>query len=336
MSTARVLPFVVLSPLVSHRTGTRVRSTLRPDSPSEIIARRHLSNDAVTPPEPQPVAPPSSVSYEQTYVEHAGLIEGVLTLICRRHRLAGMEADDFRSIARLKLVDNDYEVLRKFEGRSSLRTYLTIVLDRVFLDYRNAQWGKWRPSAEAQRQGPVALRLEQLLSRDGYTFDESVEILRTQYRVRESRDTLYQIASRLPLRASRKAHGEEAIRHIEDPAPPPDVTVARQQLRPRAVAARAALERAISRLDSEERLIVRLRFVNGLGIVDIARSLGVEQRPLYRRVEQILARLRRSLETDGFGADEAGALVGETWSDLAGPQILKTNFGKSRVRPSMQ
>jgi RNA polymerase sigma factor for flagellar operon FliA len=275
------------------------------------------------------------VSYERTYVEHAELIEGVLTLICRRHRLVGMEADDFRSIARLKLVDNDYEVLRKFQGRSSLRTYLTIVLDRVFLDYRNAQWGKWRPSAEAQRLGAVALRLEQLMGRDGFTFDEAVEMLRTQLGARESRDTLYDIALRLPVRLSRKPQGEEAIGHIEDPSPSPDLLVEREELRPHAVVARAALDRAISALDPQERLIIRMRFVNGLGVVDIARALNLEQRPLYRRVDQILQRLRQSLEAEGVNAQAVAALMSESWSDLAGPQILKTNFGKTHARPSM-
>ncbi len=275
------------------------------------------------------------MSYEQTYVEHAQLIEGVLTLICRRHRLTGVEADDFRSLARLKLVDNDYEVLRKFEGRSSLRTYLTIVLERVFLDYRNAQWGKWRPSAEAQRQGPVALRLEQLMGRDGFTFDEAVEILRSQYGVREPRDTLYAIAVRLPVRISRKAQGEEILGYLEDPAASADVLVERQELRPQAVAARAALERAISALDVQDRLIVRLKFVNGLGVVDIARSLQLEQRPLYRRVDQILGRMKASLEAQGITAQTAAALLAETWSDLASPQILETNFGKPHPRPSM-
>jgi RNA polymerase sigma factor for flagellar operon FliA len=280
-------------------------------------------------------ASPSSVSYERTYVDHAELIEGVLTLICRRHRLVDMEADDFRSIARLKLVDNDYEVLRKFQGRSSLRTYLTIVLDRVFLDYRNAQWGKWRPSAEAQRLGPVALRLEQLMARDGFTFDEAVEMLRTQSGARESRDVLYDMASRLPVRMSRKPQGEEAIAHIEDPAPSPDTLVQREELRPSAVIARAALDRAISALAPQERLIIRLRFGNGLGVVDIARTLKLEQRPLYRRLDQILKSLRQQLEAEGVNAQMVASLLSETWSDLAAPQILKTNFGKTQARPSM-
>jgi RNA polymerase sigma factor (sigma-70 family) len=337
MSTARVVPFVLSSPTVSSGEGTSVRSRLRTAVRSGIIPRHHSPADTAgnLPGATQAGAPTSSVNYERFYVEHAELIEGVLTLICRRHRLVGMEADDFRSIARIKLVDNDYEVLRKFQGRSSLRTYLTIVLDRAFLDYRNAQWGKWRPSAEAQRLGPVALRLEQLIGRDGFTFDEAVEMLRTQLGVRESRDTLYDMASRLPVRMSRKPQGEEAIGHVEDPAPSPDALVQREELRPQAVIARAALDRAISALEAQERLIVRLRFVNGLGIVDIARTLQLEQRPLYRRLDQILTRLRHSLEADGVNAQAVAALLSETWSDLAGPQILKTNFGKAHARPSM-
>lgn len=337
MSTARVVPFVLSSPTVSSGEGTSVRSRLRTSVRSGIIAAHHPSADTTgnLPGATLAGAPSSSVSYERFYVEHAELIEGVLTLICRRHRLVGMEADDFRSIARLKLVDNDYEVLRKFQGRSSLRTYLTIVLDRAFLDYRNAQWGKWRPSAEAQRLGPVGLRLEQLMGRDGFTFDEAVEMLRTQHAVRESRDALYEMASRLPVRLSRKPQGEEAIGHLEDPAPSPDALVEREELRPRAAMARAALDRAITALEPQERLIVRLRFVNGLGVVDIARTLQLEQRPLYRRLEQILTRLRLSLEADGVNAQAVAALFSENWSDLAGPQILKTNFGKTHVRPSM-
>ena len=40
-------------------------------------------------------------------------------------------------------------VLRKFEVRSSLRTYLTVVVNRMYIDGRVKQWGKWRPSAIA-------------------------------------------------------------------------------------------------------------------------------------------------------------------------------------------
>ena len=40
-------------------------------------------------------------------------------------------------------------------------------------DWRNARWGKWRPSAEARRQGALATHLERLMRRDGLTFEEA-------------------------------------------------------------------------------------------------------------------------------------------------------------------
>lgn len=256
------------------------------------------------------------MSHDRTYIEHYDLIDGVITQICRRHRLAGVEADDFRASAHLKLIENDYEVFRKFQGRSSLRTYLTVVLQRVFLDYRIGQWGKWRPSMEASRRGPVAIRLEQLLVRDGFSFDEAVEILRARHGVAESREALARIAERLPVRVNRKLQGEKAMSDVPDPAVLPDEAAAREELRPHAVRARIALDEAMATLEPQDRLIVRLRFENGLGIADIARTLALPQRPLYRRLEQILARLRRHLEHT-VGGSSARALLDEAWSDLA-------------------
>src|SRR6202008_4136539 len=101
--------------------------------------------------------------------------------IARRHQLSADEADELGSSVRLKLVENDYEVLRKFEGRSQLRTYLTTVVKRHFLDDRNARWGKWRPSAQARRLGPVAVLLDQFLTRDRLPFEEAVQAIEARH-----------------------------------------------------------------------------------------------------------------------------------------------------------
>lgn len=62
----------------------------------------------------------------------------------------------------------------------------------------------------------------------------------------------------------------------------------------------AALEGALARLDAGDRLILRLRFEEGLSVPEIARFLG-EASPfrLYRRIEKILAGVRKALETAG-------------------------------------
>jgi hypothetical protein len=54
----------------------------------------------------------------------------------------------------LKLIENDYRILRSFEGLASLGTYLTTVIARLFLDFQIHEWGRWRPSAAATRLGP--------------------------------------------------------------------------------------------------------------------------------------------------------------------------------------
>jgi hypothetical protein len=117
------------------------------------------------------------VAPDDPYSAHTALIEAVLSGSCRSHRLAPDHADEFRSWARLRLLDDDQAILRKFGGRSTLRTFLVTVIERLFLDWRNHEWGKWRPSSEARRLGQVAIELERLVLRDHTPFSEAVSLL---------------------------------------------------------------------------------------------------------------------------------------------------------------
>jgi|SRR5438876_9252438 len=86
---------------------------------------------------------------EAVFLSQLDLIERVIAFVCARQHVASTDADDFSSFVKLKFVENDYALLAKFEGRSSLRTFLTVVIQRLFLDHRITAWGKWRPSATA-------------------------------------------------------------------------------------------------------------------------------------------------------------------------------------------
>ena len=94
---------------------------------------------------------PVALAGEALFLSQLDVIERVISFVCVRHHLPGSDADDFGSHVKLRLIESDYAILKKFEGRSSLRTYLTVVIQRLFLDYRISAWGKWRPSAEAKR-----------------------------------------------------------------------------------------------------------------------------------------------------------------------------------------
>ena len=69
---------------------------------------------------------------ERQFLEHLAVIDQVVQFIGRRHRLPADAIEELQSAVHLKMIDNDYEVLRKFEGRSSIRTYLTAVVQRTF------------------------------------------------------------------------------------------------------------------------------------------------------------------------------------------------------------
>src|SRR5262245_17632488 len=120
---------------------------------------------------------------DQLFLKSLPAIDGAVTYVCRRHRLSADEADDFSSEVRVHFIERNYEPLRRFEGRSTLRTYLITVVNHLFLDYRNRLWGKWRPSAEASRIGPVAIQFERLVIRDGWSVEQAKELLLTNHRV---------------------------------------------------------------------------------------------------------------------------------------------------------
>ncbi len=243
---------------------------------------------------------PRAESGEALFLTQLDLVERVIAYVCSRHHLAAADADDFGSFVKLKFVEDDYAVLAKFQGRSSLRTYLTVVIQRLFLDFRNSAWGKWRPSAEAKRAGPLAVMLEQLLVRDGYAFEEACELLRTNHQVLENRAELERLAARLPVRARRQFEGDETLANVPSPDRSPDDAVADQDRQTTATRVSGVLKTLMSRLDARDRLVLVLRFEDGRTVAEIAGLLRLDQKPLYRRVERLLAELRRGLEAAGI------------------------------------
>jgi RNA polymerase sigma factor for flagellar operon FliA len=241
------------------------------------------------------------------------LIERLLRSVCRRNAFPPDESEEFASWAKLRLIDDDYAVFRKFEGRASLPTYLTTVIVNLFRDYRIHRWGKWRPSAEAKRLGTLAIQLETLVARDGRTLAEAIAVLRTSFGVTRPAAELEQLAARLPERIRRRQEGDEALAVVAAA----DATAERLvdgERRATAARAEATVTRALAELDADERLVLKLRFADGLAIVDIARLLGVPAKPLYGRIERTLAAVRRTLEGDGLEASSVLGLLG--WSGL--------------------
>ena len=72
----------------------------------------------------------------------------------RRSGLPEHEAEELRSWALFKLVEDDYRILARWEGRSKLSSYLTVVLVNLMRDYRIHVWGSGdRPRRPAAGRG---------------------------------------------------------------------------------------------------------------------------------------------------------------------------------------
>jgi len=249
---------------------------------------------------------PEPGSGESLFLSQLDTIERALAFISSRYRLSAEDREEFASYAKLKLIEDDYAVLRKFQGRSSARTYLAIVLGRLYLDFRTQQWGRWRPSAEATRQGPVAVLFERLTIRDGHGFDDACELMRAQHGVDMTREELSALASRLPARVKRRFDTVDALVDMPADGADADQDVAEREREAAAARVSAALRQALAGVDAQDRLILAMRFEDGRTVADIAATLRLDQRSLYTRVNRLLAQLRDALESAGV---DAGAVV---------------------------
>lgn len=256
----------------------------------------------------------------EVYLANRELIDDAIAAVCRRRRLPPDQAEEFAADARLHLIKDDYAVLRAFQERSSFRTFLFAVLSHLFLDWRNARWGKWRASAEAKRLGPVAVRLETLTVRDRLSFEEACETLRSNYGVTNSRAELDALAMRFPHRARRTFTSDDGLDAVAAADGAADDAVVQAEAASTAARARAALRDIMSELPSQDRLILQMRYTDGRRIQDIARLLALDPKPLYRRLERVLVDLRRGLESRGVTAAESLEAI-EHEGFLADPEV---------------
>lgn len=248
---------------------------------------------------------------EALFLSQLGWIERVVASVSRRNGLARDDAADFASWTTLRLIEDDYAVLRKFRGESALTTYLTVVIAMLFRDYRTHRWGRWRPSAAARRRGPLAVRLETLVYRDGLSVAQAAELLRTAGQTGLSDRQLGGLLAELPARRPGRPMQVDPGTLADPPAPEhADDLVVAGELED----ARKAIDVQLERLPPDEQLMLRMRYWEGMTVVEIARGLGLAPKPLYRRLEHALADLRRFLEESGLSRDRARAALSE-WTN---------------------
>jgi RNA polymerase sigma factor for flagellar operon FliA len=249
------------------------------------------------------------VDYERLLIDHLDLIDQIVRTTGRRRHLSAAEREDFASLVRVRLIDDNYAILRKFQNRSSLWTYLAAVIERLSLDFCAEKWGRWRPSAMAERLGPAAVLLERLVTRDLHTVEEAFELLRTQHGVELSDAELRKIWAQLPVRVRNSEVPEEAAAAVHSPEAS-DAAIEDAQRRKDVERLQAVLDTAFAGIPAQDRVLIALRFDAGLSMVEISKLLNSSVPTLHRKLDKGIKHLRAALTQSGFDPLEVSNLIG--------------------------
>jgi RNA polymerase sigma factor (sigma-70 family) len=173
--------------------------------------------------------------------------------------------------------------------------------------------------------GPLAVRLDTLLHRDGLTLDEACASAPP-----EDRAEMQRLALKLPPRVRRRMGDEEELATVAAGDGSPEAGLIERERATAAERLEEALEGALGQLDDEDRLLVQLRLQQGLTLVSVARAFGVDARTLYRRWENLLRKLRTALEQRGYDVSQVswvleagGAVASEAGSRRPGPSSIE-------------
>lgn len=243
---------------------------------------------------------------EAIFIENLAWIDKMAFTVCRLNGLLGADAEDFTSWTKIRLMENDFAVLRKFRGESDIHTYFAVVIARYFQAFSRERRGLWRTSAAAKQLGPPAPALELLVRRDGYTVAQAGEKLRSSGQTTLTDIELARLLGKLPDRLPLRPVEVEANQALEDVASPlsSDENMISEVERANHSRITEALENAMDQLSVEDRAIALMYFVDGLTVAQVARALDLEQKPLYRRISKVRERLREYLESEGVSAAE--------------------------------
>jgi RNA polymerase sigma factor (sigma-70 family) len=249
------------------------------------------------------------VDYQRLLLDHLDLVDQIVRTIGRRRHLSSTEREDFASFVNLRLVEDNYAILRKFQHRSTLWTYLVTVIEHLSLDFTAQRWGRWRPSAMANRLGPVAVLLERLVTRDSHTVEEAMEIVRTNHDVASSYAELRSIWDQLPVRVRTTEVGEEAAAAVSGGENSESIIEDADRRRDVARLQRV-LAAAFGQIAAQDRVVIALRFDQDLSIAEIAKLTGSSVPTLHRRLEKSVKQLRLALTSAGFDPREIVNLIG--------------------------
>ena len=184
------------------------------------------------------------------------------------------------------------------------------------MDCRNSEWGRWRPSKPAKALGSAALYLERLVYRDRTAIGDAVALVANSPKWGLSSRAVRSLYARLPTRVVAGRRNEPLEAAVDRAADPQIDVVERSQQRKDATRVRDALVTALRHLTDDERRLLRLRYQDGVSVMDIAALANEEPQALYRRYTRILKQLCAALTAQGLTDETIRSLFGHAGDEL--------------------
>ena len=206
-----------------------------------------------------------------------------------------------------RLAAKNYRRLRVFEpnGRAQFSTWMRAVVRNLCLDWHRSKYGRrglFRSIASRstidQEIFTAAFhrgdRIDQIcldLSRKGYSLSYSeIESRVEQLRVSLSARQLWLVsASRVSIDTIEQGEKDSEIALLADAAPNPEMLAMLRETE-------TIVRRGLAHLHMSDRILLRLRYVEGLPLLEVARLLGLKDaQTADRRIREAIERLRKHL-----------------------------------------
>ena len=127
----------------------------------------------------------------------------IITSVCKKLYHIVSDCEECVSDLLLKIVENDYEILRSFPGGKDYKfaTYLFTVLYRKAIDIVRIKEGHYRPSTKAKKLGRCTVELEKQL----YYSSTLQEAHQTMLNIEECKNITFDDAQKIENKIRRKS-----------------------------------------------------------------------------------------------------------------------------------
>jgi RNA polymerase sigma factor (sigma-70 family) len=200
-----------------------------------------------------------------------------------------------------RLTSNSYKVLREFENRSKLTTFLTTVITHLIIDIKRKNEGRNRAKDRAKAMGPVGEKLYDLVLIKGYPVEEAFDFVNRTDGITETLEEIETMVEK--IRGRQTSHPQPGT-GVEKRTP--EVNLGKKQ---RTELNKKVLNEVLSELNNEERFIIRMRFPlsddeEPKNLSEIAKILRITEKAVDSRIRRVLTKFKEKMLKYGLSIED--------------------------------